>query len=69
MNGKTHHKDSRHPLAGRLKDILADTSANLFVERAERLDAIYMVGYGGCLAAAVHREEGIAHIDTADGER
>ena len=40
-----------------------------FVEGLERLDAIEVVAGGGCLAAAVHGKERIAHIDTADGKR
>ena len=37
------------------------------IELREGTDAVLMVGYAACLAATVHAEDGIAHIDTAQG--
>ena len=45
------------------------SGSGLFVERLEGLDAIEVVAGGGCLAAAVHGKERIAHIDTLYGKR
>lgn len=42
---------------------------SLPVEGSEGFDAIEVVGDGGCLAATMHGEEGIAHIDASDGQR
>ena len=39
------------------------------VELREGTDAVLMVGYAACLAATVHAEDGIAHIDTTQGDR
>ena len=39
----------------------------LFVESPEGFDAVEMVLGGGCLAAAVHGEQGVAHVDAAEG--
>ena len=38
------------------------------VELREGADAVLMVGYAACLAATVHAEDGIAHIDTTQGD-
>lgn len=37
------------------------------IELREGADAVLMVGYAACLAATVHAEDGIAHIDTTQG--
>jgi len=42
-------------------------AASLFVERLEGFDAVEVVLDGGCLAAAVHGEQGVAHVDAAEG--
>ena len=39
------------------------------VELREGADAVLMVGYAACLAETVHAEDGIAHIDTTQGDR
>ena len=38
------------------------------VELREGADAVLMVSYAACLAATVHAEDGIAHIDTTQGD-
>ena len=40
----------------------------LVVELGECLDAVFVVGHAACLSAAVHGEDGIAHVDSAQGE-